>query len=196
MRKSAGRAPSLRVLTWHLPYNWGKSTKKPQSGKKNLSPVKRNLSHSTVYILPKHPHITKTHTHTHKHTHILQNPHIHPHITKQYKTTTVQIKTNTVQDMSKWNSHNIIKCPQYKVTLMYIAHSVALLSFSTRLPINHDRLTPSLSICDHLTFSCYRKPHVSCRWNIVVRNLTHYSGRVTQICVSNTVKLSTSASSP
>jgi len=24
--KSAGRAPSLRVLTWHLPYNWGKST--------------------------------------------------------------------------------------------------------------------------------------------------------------------------
>jgi hypothetical protein len=30
--KSAGRAPSLRVLPWHLPYNWGKSTEKPQSG--------------------------------------------------------------------------------------------------------------------------------------------------------------------
>ena len=30
-RKSAGRAPSLRVLPWHLPYNWGKSTEKPQS---------------------------------------------------------------------------------------------------------------------------------------------------------------------
>ena len=29
--KSAGRAPSLRVLPWHLPYNWGKSTEKPQS---------------------------------------------------------------------------------------------------------------------------------------------------------------------
>jgi hypothetical protein len=29
MWKSAGRAPSLRVLPWHLPYNWGKSTKKP-----------------------------------------------------------------------------------------------------------------------------------------------------------------------
>jgi len=30
--KSADRAPSLRVLPWHLPYSWGKSTEKPQSG--------------------------------------------------------------------------------------------------------------------------------------------------------------------
>jgi len=30
--KSAGRASSLRVIPWHLPYNWGKSTEKPQSG--------------------------------------------------------------------------------------------------------------------------------------------------------------------
>jgi len=30
--KSAGRAPSLQVLPWHLPYNWGKSKGKPQSG--------------------------------------------------------------------------------------------------------------------------------------------------------------------
>jgi len=29
--KSAGRAPSLRVLTRHLSYNWGKRTEKPQS---------------------------------------------------------------------------------------------------------------------------------------------------------------------
>jgi hypothetical protein len=27
-----GRAPSLRVIPWNLPYNWGKSTEKPQSG--------------------------------------------------------------------------------------------------------------------------------------------------------------------
>jgi len=41
-------------------------------GKKNLSQVNKNLSQCTVYILPKHPHITKpTQTHT------LQNPHIH-----------------------------------------------------------------------------------------------------------------------
>jgi len=25
---NAGRAPSLRVIPWHLPYNWGKSTEK------------------------------------------------------------------------------------------------------------------------------------------------------------------------
>ena len=30
--KSAGRAPSLRVIPWHLSYNRGKSTEKPQSG--------------------------------------------------------------------------------------------------------------------------------------------------------------------
>jgi hypothetical protein len=30
--KSVGGAPSLQVLLWHLPYNWGKSTEKPQSG--------------------------------------------------------------------------------------------------------------------------------------------------------------------
>ena len=30
--KSAGRAPSWLVIPWHLPYNRGKSTKKPQSG--------------------------------------------------------------------------------------------------------------------------------------------------------------------
>ena len=29
---SAGRAPSWLVLPWHLPYNRGKSTEKPQSG--------------------------------------------------------------------------------------------------------------------------------------------------------------------
>ena len=30
--KSAGRAPSSLVIPWHLPYNRGKSTEKPQSG--------------------------------------------------------------------------------------------------------------------------------------------------------------------
>ena len=30
--KSAGRAPSVRVIPWHLPYNCGKSMEKPQSG--------------------------------------------------------------------------------------------------------------------------------------------------------------------
>ena len=29
---SAGRAPSWLVIPWHLPYNRGRSTEKPQSG--------------------------------------------------------------------------------------------------------------------------------------------------------------------
>ena len=58
--------------------NLSQDKKNLSQGKKNLSQVKKNLSQSAVYILPKHPHITKP-THT--------------HITKQYKTTTVQIKT-------------------------------------------------------------------------------------------------------
>jgi hypothetical protein len=32
IRKSTNRAPSLRGIPWHLPYNGGKSMKKPQSG--------------------------------------------------------------------------------------------------------------------------------------------------------------------
>jgi hypothetical protein len=31
IKKSAGRAPSLRVIPWHLPYNRGKGTEKLQS---------------------------------------------------------------------------------------------------------------------------------------------------------------------
>ena len=50
-------------------------------------------------------HITKTPTSykTHTHTHI-----------------TIQVKTNTVQDTPKLNSHNTTKYLQYKVTLMYM----------------------------------------------------------------------------
>jgi len=32
IRKSADRAPSLRGIPWHLPYNWRKSTESPKSG--------------------------------------------------------------------------------------------------------------------------------------------------------------------
>jgi len=32
IRKSVGRAPFLRGMPWHLPYNWRKSTQKPQPG--------------------------------------------------------------------------------------------------------------------------------------------------------------------
>jgi len=65
-----------------------------------------------------HPHVTKP---THTHTHTLQNPHIHT--PTRYKThtytrphTTKQVKTNTVYDIPKWSSHNIIN------TALYMTH--------------------------------------------------------------------------
>ena len=121
----------------------------------------------TVYMLhitktPTHYKSTQTHTHTHTrphmtkpthtHTHTLQNPHIHtpkrykthtythPHITKQHKTTTVQIKTNTTQDIPKWISHNINKYPQYKVTLMSVPSSLA--GRCTYLPMKMGQSVP------------------------------------------------------
>jgi hypothetical protein len=48
MWKSVGRAPSLRVLSYNLPYNWGKTRKNLSQGKKNLSQVKKKLSQSIV----------------------------------------------------------------------------------------------------------------------------------------------------
>jgi hypothetical protein len=41
---SAGRAPSLRVIPWHFPYKWGKSTGKPQLG----SSTYNTSRHSTI----------------------------------------------------------------------------------------------------------------------------------------------------
>jgi hypothetical protein len=58
-----------------------KARKNLSQGKKNLSQVKKNLSQRTVYILPKHPHITKP-----SQTHTLQNPHTHTHTHTHYKT--------------------------------------------------------------------------------------------------------------
>jgi len=42
IRKSAGRAPSLRGIPWHLPNSWGKSTEK------NLSQGSRRMSVGTM----------------------------------------------------------------------------------------------------------------------------------------------------
>ena len=55
--------------------------------------------YQNTHILKKNR--TNTHAHTHTPTHYKPHTYTHPHITKQYKTTTVQIKTNTVQDMPK-----------------------------------------------------------------------------------------------
>jgi len=60
-----------------------------EKARKNLSQGKKNLSQSTVYMLPKHPNITKPkHTHTHPHdikptihtpTHIHKHPQTYTH---------------------------------------------------------------------------------------------------------------------
>jgi hypothetical protein len=69
-----------------------KAQKNLSHGKKNLSQVKKNLSHSTVYILPKTPTLYKALTNTH-----ITKP-THTHTTKQYKTTTIQIKTKFIEE--------------------------------------------------------------------------------------------------
>jgi hypothetical protein len=65
----AGRAQSLRVIPWNLPYNWGKSMEKPQLGfypqhsKRSL--LKRIFHQNSVcsscflyiYISPNHPNV-------------------------------------------------------------------------------------------------------------------------------------------
>jgi len=46
IRKSAGRAPSLRGIPWHLYYNWGKSTEKTSvraAGEWQLARWKQNI---------------------------------------------------------------------------------------------------------------------------------------------------------
>ena len=80
-----------------------------EKARKNLSQGKKNLSQSTVYILPTHPHKQthyKTHTYTYTHTHT--NTHTNTHIAKQYKTTTVQIKHSARYTQVKQSQYNQI----------------------------------------------------------------------------------------
>jgi hypothetical protein len=86
MWKCAGRAPSLRVFTL---------TFASQLRKKHGKPSVRARKPQSEYSI----HITKPLTHYKTHTYTHTHTHTHTHITKQYKTTTVQIKTNTVQDI-------------------------------------------------------------------------------------------------
>jgi hypothetical protein len=72
--------------------------------KNTIQTIKNTVNAST--------HITNTPTHYKTHTHT------HPHVTKQ-------VKTTIEQDTPKWNSHNIIKYAQYKVTLLYMVRGGA-----------------------------------------------------------------------
>jgi hypothetical protein len=67
-----------------------------------------NVEKKTKYTCYQNTHtIVKTPAHYKTHTYA------HPNIAKQ-------VKTTTVQDTHKWKSHNTVKYPQYKVTLMYV----------------------------------------------------------------------------
>ena len=70
----------------------------------NIHKPKQYKKHSTDNT--KHSQYKYT---NYQNTHTLQNPHI-----------TKQVKTITVQDTPKLNSHNTIKRPQCKVILMYM----------------------------------------------------------------------------
>jgi len=60
--------------------------------KKTVQTIQNTVNTST--------HIIKTPTHYKTRTYT------RPHIKKQVKTTTVQVRTNTIQDVPKWNNHD------------------------------------------------------------------------------------------
>jgi len=69
--------------------------------------IQKNTVQTIQNIVNISIHITKISTHYKTHIYT------HAHITKQVKTTTVQVKTNTVQHIFERNNQNIIK---YTVT--------------------------------------------------------------------------------
>ena len=76
-----------------------KARKNLNQGKKHSSQLKKDLSQGTVYVYQNTHTLQNPHIHTHTHTHT------NTHITKQYKTTTIQFKTNTVQDYPNRNKY-------------------------------------------------------------------------------------------
>jgi hypothetical protein len=85
MWKSASRARLCEFYPGICFTTEEKARKNLSQGKKNLSQVKKNFKVQYTYY-QKHPH-KRTHYKTHSYTHS------RIHTTKQYKTTTVQIKT-------------------------------------------------------------------------------------------------------
>jgi len=50
IRKSADRAPSLRGIPWHLPYNWGKARKKNLSQASRRMPVGKEYTEQSIHV--------------------------------------------------------------------------------------------------------------------------------------------------
>jgi len=137
MWKSVGRAPSLRVLPWHLPYKWGKRHGKTSVRVRKTSVRLRKTSVRVqyTYILPKHPHITKP-----SQTHTLQNPQAHTHThTHSYTHTHTHISQNNI----KPPQYNLGKFPQIFVKLIRQkwSENQKLKKKLSRLQIYEDLLT-------------------------------------------------------
>jgi len=120
--------------------------------RKNLRQGSRRV---LVYILPKRTHYE---THIHKPTHYKIQTYTHPHITKQFKTNIVQVKTNTEQDIPKLYSHNIIKPTQYKVNDTFIYKNITVTHFTSLYPpdLHHNSLhftNPFTSLLTSLHFT-------------------------------------------
>ena len=94
---------------------------------------KRN---NTKQINYKYTYYQNTHTHT------LQNPHIH---TLQNKLKWLQYKICPNE-----GSHNVVKCPQYKVTVMYRALLSPRLSLENKIALRH--FTPHHYTSHHFTY--------------------------------------------
>jgi hypothetical protein len=103
MWKSAGRPPFFASFTLafalQLRKKHGKTLVKVRKASVRLRKTSVRLRKTLVRV--QYTYYQNTHTLQNPHTHTHTHSHINTHITKQYKNTTVQIKTNTVQDKPK-----------------------------------------------------------------------------------------------
>jgi hypothetical protein len=98
-----GRAPSLRFMSWHLPYNWGKSTENPSNRVVENCPdipvaaVQYTFTHkqysSTVHIYTQTEQQYSTHLRT-------NSTAVQYTFTHKQNSSTVHIYTQTVQQYS------------------------------------------------------------------------------------------------
>jgi hypothetical protein len=106
MWKSAGRAPSKNAsYTLAFALQLRKKHGKTSVRLRKTSVITKSthrLRKTSVITESTHTYTyTHAHVHTLAHTHTHTSTHTHPHFTKQYKTTTVQIETNTVHGIPK-----------------------------------------------------------------------------------------------
>jgi len=96
--EECGPCPVFASFTLAFSLQLTKRHGKTSVGVRKTSVRLRKTSVRVHYTYYQNTHtLQNPHKHTHYKTHTYT--HTHTHVTKQYKTTTVQIKTNTVQDI-------------------------------------------------------------------------------------------------